>query len=173
MYYWSFWQAYPATYPKLFQPRFWAALPTATLLHIIHPSWLPRLWFTPCPPGLLVSWLSCHHLSLSLLTSHGQALGYTHSGLSQMSLALTIVSLLSTINFHLYHIQEQSCSSFFSFFFFLFILLIQLGILNSIFSEDTERARRQGGLPRGPVYREEKAGSLCRLHFESHVEIQE
>lgn len=62
---------------------------------------------------------------------------------------------------------------FFFFLFFLFILLIQLGILNSIFSEDTERARRQGGLPRGPVYREEKAGSLCRLHFESHVEIQE
>lgn len=97
-----------APYPKLRQLRAWSALSKAAFPYIMQPFcysspfgslvylYLPSLlvWFSP--------------LSF-LLFSRGSAQGHVRSELSQTSLTLAMLSLLSRVNHHLHHTEEKLC----------------------------------------------------------------
>ena len=81
--------SYP--YPKL-QPRGWAALPQEALPYIIQTFWLPAS-FVPLAFYCFILFFSSLSLDLPVST-HGPAQsGHVHSGLSQMSLPLAMISL--------------------------------------------------------------------------------
>ena len=99
----------PYPYPNYLQPRGWGALPSAALPCTLEPSGLPGslgLLFTlsisllaQAAPPLLVGCSA----TLSLLPSWPTR-GHGHSGLSQMSLSLTMPPFLSALNLH--HIRS-------------------------------------------------------------------